>query len=805
MIDDLNLQTLSVKDFRSIRGEVVVPLTAPVVLVHGPNGTGKTSLMSALALALAGGEVPGLADPKHLVHHGAPRAEITLGTAQGPKRLAIRPDAREVGEGALGASDASFFAERCYLEQTKLTRLFDVYQQQGIGGTESALTKFVKELLRLDELDALIDGLHTAGDIRRVERELVAFKAQKAAIPELEDRVEKLDRALNGTRMEASNLEASLRNDLAELGLSGVLPDEAGVGQALAHEEDLAEVAHLETLQVRLRGLAKRETELDDSARESAVRKAQGRVSAAQDRHARWQDSHGRGLNLLASELRPDFPRLPSVETASPVAFFEQALDHLEAERRRLGEALAADDQIVVELTELRPAIDGLATRLEMLDRELSQEAETGALGSLARALADLTPHLVGNTCPACSRDFSEVSAEPLSAHVAAEIGRLSAKASQLQAAARARVEAASELQDHRGKADRLEALRLSQERRRHEEGRLGSLGELTARLREHRSGASEGAAVLQELKAAEADLATATASVQAGAYWREERAHLTLQVAAASERFGSADETVGMAAQVETALGRLRERQRVRSRVAQSWERLRQSHQTLRRLLAERTDAEAKRELQSNAVAAVTQRVGDSRALLRRAEAIRRTAIVGVFNSALNRVWADLFVRLAPDEEYVPAFAEPTAVGGLKVRLETRRRDGTPGGTPGEMLSAGNLNTAALTLFLALHLSVRPRVPWILLDDPVQSMDEVHIAQFAALLRTLTQGESQRKVFIAVHERALFDYLALELSPPRPDGGLVTVELRRGQSGEDSTVLPRTRTYEEDTALRVA
>ena len=175
------------------------------------------------------------------------------------------------------------------------------------------------------------------------------------------------------------------------------------------------------------------------------------------------------------------------------------------------------------------------------------------------------------------------------------------------------------------------------------------------------------------------------------------------------------------------------------------------------------------------------------------------------MFNSALNSVWADLFVRLAPDEEYVPAFAAPSSSGPVKVRLETRRTDGTPGGTPEEMLSAGNLNTAALTLFLALHLSVRRRVPWLLLDDPVQSMDEIHVAQFAALLRTLTQREPQRRVVIAVHERALFEYFALKLSPASKAGGLVTVELRRDRAGGDSTAVPTSRGYEPDIALSAA
>ena len=98
-------------------------------------------------------------------------------------------------------------------------------------------------------------------------------------------------------------------------------------------------------------------------------------------------------------------------------------------------------------------------------------------------------------------------------------------------------------------------------------------------------------------------------------------------------------------------------------------------------------------------------------------------------------------------------------------------------------MLSAGNLNTAALTLFLALHLSVRPALPWLLVDDPVQSMDDVHVAQFAALLRTLTKRHG-RQVLLAVHERPLFEYLALELSPAFPQDRLITIELGRSSNG---------------------
>jgi exonuclease SbcC len=67
MIPQLN--SISVTDFRSIRGSVTIPLDSPVVLIHGPNGAGKTSVLSALELALTG-EVLAMrrTDPDYQTH-----------------------------------------------------------------------------------------------------------------------------------------------------------------------------------------------------------------------------------------------------------------------------------------------------------------------------------------------------------------------------------------------------------------------------------------------------------------------------------------------------------------------------------------------------------------------------------------------------------------------------------------------------------------------------------------------------------------------------------------------------------------
>jgi exonuclease SbcC len=132
------------------------------------------------------------------------------------------------------------------------------------------------------------------------------------------------------------------------------------------------------------------------------------------------------------------------------------------------------------------------------------------------------------------------------------------------------------------------------------------------------------------------------------------------------------------------------------------------------------------------------------------RTEIVRR-----VFTESLNDVWRSVFTRLAPREYFVPTFGIPSSSRtALELTLETVHTSGTTGGSPQLMLSAGNLNTAALSLFIALHLAVEPRVPCLVFDDPVQSMDEVHITQFAGLMRVLSKQHG-RQIIIAVHSES--------------------------------------------------
>ena len=203
------------------------------------------------------------------------------------------------------------------------------------------------------------------------------------------------------------------------------------------------------------------------------------------------------------------------------------------------------------------------------------------------------------------------------------------------------------------------------------------------------------------------------------------------------------------------------------------------------------------------SAVTEFERRRASARSLLDAAEAGRTRIVRRVFNESLNATWRELFVRLAPDEQFVPEFEVPDTSKRVSVRLLTTHRDGTTAGSPAEMLSAGNLNTAALTLFLALHLTAASRLPWLLLDDPVQSMDEVHVSQFAALLRTLTKQHG-RQLVIAVHERPLFEYLTLELSPAQEGDRLAAIDLSSSSDGS-TAVHPKVFTYEADTVQAAA
>src|SRR5712691_598264 len=100
------LNNLIIENFRSLKGQVVIPLEAQVVLLHGTNGAGKTSVLSALELALTG-EVAELrrADRVHLIHRDAGVAAIELTTSAEAVSFRLEPSTIQ-GSPLLSPDDA---------------------------------------------------------------------------------------------------------------------------------------------------------------------------------------------------------------------------------------------------------------------------------------------------------------------------------------------------------------------------------------------------------------------------------------------------------------------------------------------------------------------------------------------------------------------------------------------------------------------------------------------------------------------------------------------------------------------------
>ena len=80
-----------------------------------------------------------------------------------------------------------------------------------------------------------------------------------------------------------------------------------------------------------------------------------------------------------------------------------------------------------------------------MLAEEQLQGAE-GDFGALAEALSTMLPHVNGDDCPVCQRDFTEVSDTPLAEHVVTRVAALTQQTDRLQALVSSRRQAHDDL-----------------------------------------------------------------------------------------------------------------------------------------------------------------------------------------------------------------------------------------------------------------------------------------------------------------------------------------------------------------------
>lgn len=782
------LTSIAVRDFRSIRGPISVSLDAPAVLIHGPNGTGKTSLLSAIELGLTGA-VASLArfDPDHLMHlpHKGSSGAAQINIVAGSRAGAAEADGLVVtGQPLLSPEEARFYVERCYLAQATLGRLLEIYEHQDNRRTDSPLTRFVKEMLGLEALDALIDGLHAAGNVTRFRTVSPNFWGARESSAALNRAVRDAQETLTTVVDEHERLETALR-DFAS---SHVAPDEpielSTLRRTLEHQRGqiaarLGELASVKR-DVEAAKLQVSAALQDDT--DGAHAAAEARNATARHQLADWQSSAGAALEELLTVIQKMFPEIPAA-SSDPAVAHETALRLVTSAHERTQSLLAADGVTARLLEETKVALVQGRGRLATIDNELTGTG--GANRELAEALSSISLHVKDEHCPVCGRDYAEVGSGPLAAHVSAEVARLVTAAGRLESLVKDRATTASAVAVADRRRSDLEAQLLDDGRRDALKLEQTQLAEWLISLTASRTDAETGSQLIREATQAAEQLShlsirsasiaglraqLATYAGRLGSVLSDEDAPLQQVL----DRLSSAINTAEIAALAESVA--LEQAFRTLVALLELKPRLAGAEAALAQAEAVEADVSTRRSESE-------RRIGIAREMLGRAQVVRGQQVQRIFNQDLNSVWRELFIRLAPDEAFVPAFAVPEVAGRpVEAVLETLYRAGGKGGNPRGMLSAGNLNTAALTLFLALHLSVPARLPWLIIDDPVQSMDDVHIAQFAALLRTLKHHG--RQVIIAVHDRQLFDYLALELSPAFNGDRLVTIQLGRDAEG---------------------
>lgn len=806
-MSDWTLKALSVRNFRSIKGEINVPLDANVVLVHGENGSGKTSILSAVELALTG-KIQSLlrADPAYsnqLLFRGAAKGSVNVQVEGNGRDRSFSSNIEEEGVVNLSVFDeelADFFSERAFLPQALLGQLLQIYQDSS-SRMDSPLAKFVGDLLGLDRLDAIEGGLQAVKDVRNVRKSSERWASVEAEIDRLKGSQENKNQYRSETNQKISVLLHELQSRLQALGIEWK-PSEDDY-------QDQIEGALSEPYEEGLRVTIGRRRELSAIHQQiesasgflgSDFTKATSEAEQSTRNYEEWKSKHTETVENLEARFLALLPQ--SLLNDDFLESWNQALEHLAAEKQRIEKRLETTRTDRANLLTANENVAVAKRQLEIIDDELSKISSQPE--SLVSLISELSGYIEDDICPVCDRDFAECGGDSLADHVSRKVRALSASAERLLALGRARSEEETRLRSATRQIDESNSRLLSDTEVNVLEKRLSDVQAAYIGIQEASSVLEEGSfnrASEVTSRRRLSELQSMNTTLLATRQTLHEFARRVEVDVSSSER-----SSLELASYIGEALAQREEADQAR---ASAQTRIREIKSDLSRLFADREDqdheiAKTETDLQTS-----TESFERGQKLRRQASELRgivdevRSGIIRrEFNDRLNHLWRDLFVRLAPDEPFVPAFSVPAnSTQRLQPKLITNfRSGGDAGGTPGAMLSAGNLNTAALTLFLALHLSVPKKLPWLILDDPVQSMDDVHISNFAALLRTLSK-EHRRQVIIAVHDRQLFEYLRLELSPAFPDDTLLTLEMMRGEE-QDSRCLVHRLSFKADTTF---
>lgn len=807
------IRSLEVENFRAYKGRLPpVNLDGNVVLLHGLNGSGKTSLLHAIEYAVTG-RVEHLAEfrddyPEKLSHHSPNHA-----TRPGRVRLVASLDGddedrvieRTVGgakptEGReFSAQTKASYAGRSYLSQAHLARLLNIYQESKGGKGASPIVEFIRDFLQLGQLEAIEDGLHDVGHKARRERKYKAIVQVQEGLKTATTDVAARRVEVTEARQAAERASMQLADASSAAGvqvLEGV-PDILRFDLAVEERRDRAraEARQLTTSAEIIRageGLDRLPAPPSKGDPEPVYQTLRALASAV--------DAARTVLGQPEAALGYEPPDLASAEPGPAHAALADELQSwhtwIERTQRALGEGRTANASGI-------KAAQDAAERLAVLEAQAVQiQTDLAALGdvtrsavdeagSLREALSAILPHVHDDDCPVCNRNYAETDRGDLRSHVVSVLKVFGAQTTRLQeqlnqrdrlVAQRAQVESEATALATRSPAEKLEAF----------QGRTSELDRAEAHLQE--------AGDLVDVLSASVDTYSERARAAARrAAWVQQRDKVSGAIRSALALLDPNSPLPADAPLPDKLLAsfpdRVTKRASVLTAQADALDQVLELAKIVRARSSAATTAQralTRAESTAETITATSKRVN---ALIKRANVVRkaagqttRTLIERTFDNPLNALVNDIYFRLVRDERFQPWITSKGTIRSLTAAVNAYVDGKKVAEDIASVVSSANLNTAALSLFIALHLASSTRPRTLVLDDPVQSMDDVHATNLASLFRSLAyHPTTPRQLILAVHDKALFEYLALELGPTKDGETLVKVRVTRKSKDEVS------------------
>ncbi|MXO48639.1 AAA family ATPase [Erythrobacter vulgaris] len=686
----MRLKHISIEGFRAFTNYVELNLDADVIVLQGPNGVGKTSLLDAILWCLTGTlerfseetspasvySREGFARVALLLWDGQSELEVIRSVGSEKRSIRVRCGDEEF-EGSLAEQKLRESLLPHSDQRSEGQRALDSVLTRGIYLQQDMVRQFVEEDSSTQRF-ALLSEVVGAGIVIEVQQWLERSRnswsrtntaRRRDELGPLEKRLAQIDEQLS--RLSESSIEQ----------VEGV--DARGVAESLHRRS----VTLLGTKTIEISSAPESSSQLSRFLKELGAERAKAEREA-----------------IVASSLLEQ-----SQESSNTDKSEEDGGSDLQGQEAKLE----------AEIAQLEKDF-ALAAREAAAERErfanIAQRSERRA------ALARLALDELGSHCPVCNQTYDdEITRRHLESMIADanDIAHQATSPSDLQRISRLREDASQKLQEIRSLIrQREDAVREAEARRSMFDARLLDAGidpkkDLVEQLTQRRDKAME---VMTELDGLISEGENFSLRVlRVGEQRRreelsQERMSVSSQISDLRNTFQSLDKTHELAGDIINGL--------------------------------------------RGASLAVTQRQVEQ----------------------IEPIFQRIYSRIDPHPTFRVtqlAASLKNGKGQLSLGVSDPDFDSDPN-EPGPLLSSSQLNSYAVSLFLAMNLAL-PTVNFnvTILDDPLQSLDNLNLLGLVDVLRRF---RAHRQIIVSTHEERLVGLLQRKLRPAREGERMITV-----------------------------